>query len=237
MSLIELYPTFYCLYIKDHKGEERAFLPQGLFEKSKLRRLDLFENKEILYSWINEEQKAYAQAELWNTHAIYGRLYSKKIALQEVLELMQENSSIDSVTVVNKNGLRRLYFRYELENNYDLLLLDNYKIDPKESIYIINRQKNLDDKVILQKESYFVTYPEVATPLFTLDIREWAEDLISRKENQGYYIEQTTLYDVYKRTNLGSKNLNLFILTREEAPHYILRQNNLKFIIENMSDY
>lgn len=73
--------------------------------------------------------------------------------------------------------------------------------------------------------------------MFSVGISEWADELISRKANQGYYIEQTSLYDIYYRTKLNSKDSSLFILTREEAPHYILRQNNLKMIVEEVLDH
>ncbi len=233
MSVIELYPPFYCLCIQNCKGEEQMFLPSGLSPNSIQRRLDLFENEEILYDWIKEEQKMQSQMGLWGTHAVYERLYPKKISIQEFLELMKTNTSIDSVTVVDENGLRRLYFRNELEDNFDFVFINNQKLFAKEPIYIINRQKKIDEKTIIQKQSYFVTYPEIATPLFSVGIREWADELISRKADQGYYIEQTTLYDVYNRTNLNSKDLSLFILAREEAPHYILRQKNLRTIIDS----
>src|SRR5690625_2332827 len=135
---------------------------------------------------------------------------------------MKEKEEIDSITVVDKNGVRRLYFRDDFEYGYDTFPISHQKLYPKEPIYIINRQRKLDEQITLQKESYFITYPEIANPLFSVDIREWADDLISRKPNQGYYIEQTTLYDVYMRTELESKDPGFFILSRKEAPHYIL---------------
>jgi len=237
MSVIELYPSFYCLYIKDHKGEEQMFLQKDISPESTRCRLDLFENKETLYRWIKEEQEIQALNERWSIHAIYERLYPKKIIIKEFSELMREKEEIDSITVVDKNGVRRLYFRDDFEYGYDSFPISNQKLYSKEPIYIINRQRELDEQIILQKESYFITYPEIATPLFSVGISEWADELISRRPNQGYYIEQTTLYDVYMRTKLDSKHSGFFILTREEAPHYILRKTDLMKIMKGTLDY
>ena len=44
-------------------------------------------------------------------------------------------------------------------------------------------------------------------------------------------------YDVYMRTKLDSKDPGFFILTREDAPHYILRKTDLKKIMEGTVDY
>lgn len=237
MSIIELYPSFYCLCIKNREGEEQIFLQHDIAPASARSRLDLFENTETLYCWIKEEQEIQAQNENWSIHAIYERLYPKKMFLKEFQQLITEKEEIDSVTVVTKNGVRRLYFRDDFKNSYNPFPLSSQKLYPKEPIFIINRQRELDEQTILQKESYFVTYPEIATPLFSVGIREWAEDLISRKPNQGYYIEQTTLSDLYMRTKLDSKDPGFFILSREEAPHYLLRQKDLKKIVEGTVDY
>ena len=232
MSLIDLYPSMYCPYIANIRGEEQMFLQRDINPNSNLYRLDLFENKETMYAWLKKEEEIQAQKEQWSMQAIYKRLYPKKIFLQELIKLMEDRKEIDSITFVGKDGLRRLYFRYELENNYRYLLEPNQKLYLKEPIYIINRQRKLDEQVILQKESYFVVYPVIATALFSLDIREWAEDLISRKPNQGYYIEETTLYDTYNRANLNLNDTSLYILTRGSPPHYILRQSDLKKMAE-----
>lgn len=237
MSVIELYPSFYCLCIKNREGEEQMFLQHDIAPESARSRLDLFENTETLYRWIKEEQEIQARNENWSTHAIYERLYPKQLFLKEFQQLITEKEEIDSVTVVNKNGVRRLYFRDDFKNSYDPFPLSSQKLYPKEPIFIINRQRELDEQTILQKESYFVTYPVIATPLFAVGIREWAEDLISRKPNQGYYIEQTTLSDLYMRTKIDSKDPGFFILSREDAPHYILRQKDLKKIVEGTVDY
>lgn len=237
MKVIDLYPSFYCLCIKNRNGEEQMFLQKDISPNSTLCRIDLFENKETLDRWIKEEQEIQAQNEWWSTHAIYERLYPKKIFVKDFSELMREKEDIDSVTVVDKDGVRRLYFRDDFEYGYDSFPMATQKLYPKEPIYIINRQRELDEQTILQKESYFITYPEVAKPLFSVGIREWADELIGRKPNQGYYIEQTTLYDVYMRTKLSSKDPGFFILTREEAPHYILRKADLKKIVEGRLDY
>lgn len=237
MSIVELYPSFYCLCIINREGEEQMFLQHDIAPESNRCRLDLFENTETLYRWIKEEQAIQAQNEKWSIHAIYERLYPKKIFLKEFQELITEKEEIDSVTVVDKNGVRRLYFRDDFKDGYNSFPLSSKKLFPKEPIYIINRQRELDEQTILQKESYFITYPEIATPLFSVGIREWAEELISRKPNQGYYIEQTTLFDIYMRTNIDSKDPGFFILSREEAPHYLLRKKDLKKISEDTVDY
>lgn len=230
MSVIDLNPSFYCLYIINSKGEEQMFLQREISPNSSRYRLDLFDNKETLYRWIKEEQAVQAQSD---QRGIYDRLYPKKLFITEFSELMKKRDHIDSITVVDKNGVRRLYFRSDLnECGYNIFPTSHQKLHPKEPIYIINRQKKLDEQTVLLKESYFVTYPEIATPLFSAGIKEWADDLISRKPNQGYYIEQTTLYDVYMRTILDPIDPGFFILSREESPHYILRRNDLKRIIE-----
>lgn len=233
MNVINLHPYYSCLYIKNRHGEEQMFLEKGLSSNSSKYRLDIFEDKETLYRWVNEEQEIQAQKEWWGIHAIYDRLYAKDISLIEFAKLMKEREDIDSITFVDKNGVRRLYFRSDFdEYGYDTFPISNQKLHPKEPIYIINRQRELDEHTILQKESYFTTYPVIATPIFSVGIKEWAEDLIKQKPDQGYYIEQTTLYDVYMRTTLEPKDPGFFILSREESPHYILRRNDLKKIIE-----
>lgn len=237
MSVIDLFASFYCLCIKDYKGEEKMFLQNGISSESTRYRLDLFENEETLYRWIKQEQEIQALNKRWNIHAIYERLYPKKISIKEFSQLMREKEEIDSVTVVDKNGVRRLYFRDDFEYGYESFPISNQKLHPKEPIYIINRQRELDEQIILHKEPYFITYPEIATPLFVVGILEWAEELISRRPNQGYYIEQTTLYDVYMRTKLDLKDPGFFILSREEAPHYILRKKDLEKIVEGTLDY
>lgn len=237
MNVIDLIPTFYCLYFKDHEDKEQMFLQSDVLSKSNRRRLDLFENEETLHHWVKEEQEALALKELWGTHAIYDNLFAKKIWLTEFAQLMEEKKEIDSITFVNENGIRRLYFRSDFTYGYDTFPTSQQKLYPKEPIYIINRQRELDEQTILQKEAYFITYPELATPLFSVGIKEWADQLINRKANQGYYIEQTTLYDLYMRTELELKDPGFFILSREEAPHYILRKKDLKKIIEGTLDY
>lgn len=232
MSVIDLNPSFYCLYIKDREGSERIFLQKDISPGSTRSRLDLFENEETLYRWIEKEQEIQAHNERWGIHAIYGRLFSKKIFIREFSELMEEKEDIDSITLVDKSGVRRLYFRNDFEYGYDTFPVSNQKLYPKEPIYIINRQRELDDHTILQKEAYFTTYPEIATPLFSVGILEWADELVNRKPSQGYYIEKTTLYDVYMRTELEAEDPGFFILTREEAPHYVLRKYDIKKIIE-----
>lgn len=237
MGIIDLHRSFYCLYIKDGKGEEQMFLQRDISPNSIRCRLDLFENEETLYRWIKEEREVQALNERWGIHAIYGRLFPKKICITAFSALMKEKEEIDSITFVDKNGMRRLYFRDDFEYDYDTFPLSNQRLFAKEPIYIINRQRELDEQIILQKEAYFITYPEVATPLFSVGIKEWADELIDRKPNQGYYIEQTTLHDVYMRTGLEAKDPGFFILTREEAPHYILRRKDIKKIIEGRLDY
>lgn len=233
MNVIDLIPSLYCLYIKDIQGNEKIFMERDITPGSTKRRLDLFETEEALYRWIEAEREILALKELWGIHEIYGRLYPKKILITEFSELMEEREEIDSITLVDKNGIRRLYFRDDFEYGYDTFPTTTQKLYAKEPISIISRQRKLDGQIILQKESYFVVYPVVATPLFSIGITEWADDLISRKSNQGYYIEQTTLYDVYMRTQLEAKDPGFFILSREKAPHFILRRADLKRIIDS----
>lgn len=237
MNVIDLKPSFYCLYIKMGGGKEKMFLQSELSPKPTRYRIDLFKSEEALYHWIKKEQEILILTERWSIHEIYDRLYAKKIFVKDFSKLMVEKEEIDSISVVDENGIRRLYFRNDFEYGFSSFPIANQKLYPKEPIYIINRQRELDEKIILQKESYFITYPEIATPLFSVGSRDWAEELISRKPNQGYYIEQTTLYDVYMRTRTESRDPGFFILSREEAPHYILRRADLKKIIEGSLDY
>lgn len=55
---------------------------------------------------------------------------------------MKEKEEIDSVTVIDKNGVRRLYFRDDLAPDFNTFPISNKKLYSKEPIYIINRQKN-----------------------------------------------------------------------------------------------
>ena len=228
MNIVDLRPSFYCLYLKNRYGEEERFFQYDIRPDSSLRQLHLFESKEALYRWIEQEKEMMALG----THKIYERFYPKKMFLTEFSKLMKEDETIDSLSVIDNNGVRKLYFRSDLGPDFNELPVSNRKLYPKEPIYIINRQKMLDHSIILQKDSYFVVYPEVATPIFSIGILEWAEDLISRVSDQGYSIEQTNLFDIYRRTTLEEKYTGFFILSREEAPHYILRQNDLKRIVE-----
>lgn len=231
MKVVELYPSFYCLCIKDRNHEEQLFLQQDITPGSNRCRLDLFESPEMMRCWIQGEREVFALNEQWNMHAIYERLYPKKLHSSDFQKLIREKEEIDSVTVIDNKGVRRLYFRDDFRDGYDSLIVPSQKLYAKEPIYIINRHRELDEQTVLQKESYFVTYPEVATPLFSIGIIEWAEDLISRKRDQGYSIEQTTLSDLYMRINLSVKDPGFFILSREEAPHYILRRQDIRKIV------
>lgn len=237
MNLVDLNPSFYCLYIKMGAGKEKMFLQSEISPTPTRKRIDLFKSEDALYRWVKKEQEILALNERWSIHEIYDRLFAKKIFVQDFSKLMKEKEELDSITVVDENGIRRLYFRNDFEYGFGSFPTAPQKLYPKEPIYIINRQRGLDEKITLQKESYFVTYPEIATPLFSVGSREWAEELISRKPNQGYYIEKTTLHDVYMRTKLDAKDPGFFILTREDAPHYILRKVDLKNIVEGSLDY
>lgn len=232
MKVIELYPSFYCLCIKDHNNEEQVFIQKDITPGSKRCRLDLFESPETMRRWIQKEQELFEMNAQWGMHAIYERLYPRRIQSSEFHALIREKEEIDSVTIVNKKGVRLLYFRDDFIDGYDALTVSSQKLYAKEPIYIINRHRKLAEQNVLQKESYFVTYPEIATPLFSIGILEWAEDLIQRKPDQGYYIEQTTLSDLYMRMNLQAKDPGFFILSREDAPHYILRKHDIRNIIE-----
>lgn len=236
MNVIELHPSFYCLCIKDRNDEEQLFFQKDITPGSNRCRLDLFESPEAMRRWIQGEQEVFALNGQWNIHAIYERLYPKKIYSSEFQELIRKKEEIDSLTVIDNKGVRRLYFRDDFIDGYDSLTVPSQKLYAKEPIYVINRHRELDEQTVLQKESYFVTYPEIATPLFSSGIIEWAEDLLHRKPDQGYYIEQTTLSDLCMRINLTVKDPGFFILSREEAPHYILRRQDIRNIIAGTFD-
>jgi len=236
MNVIELYPSFYCLCFKNREDEEQIYLHKDITPDSNRCRLDLFEDPETLHRWIQEEQEILAENGWMNTHALYGRLYPRKLLSSEFTELICEKEEIDSLTVVTKKGVRRLYFRDDFKDGYDSLPLPSQRLFAKEPIHIISRQRELDGQTVLQKESYFVTYPEIATPLFSIGIRDWADDLISRKPDQGYYIEQTTLSDVHMRASIEGKDPGFFILSREEAPHYLLRRKDILNIVAGTFD-
>ena len=236
MKVIELYPPFYCICIKNHSDEEQLFIQKDITPGSKRCRLDLFESPETMRLWIQREQEIFELNEQWSMHAIYERLYPKRIQSSEFQDLIREKEEIDSITVVNNKGVRRLYFRDDFIDGYDSLTVPTQKLYAKEPIYIINRHRELAEQNVLQKESYFVTYPEIATPLFSIGIIEWAEDLIHRKPDQGYYIEQTTFSDLYMWMNLQVKDPGFFILSREDAPHYVLRRHDIRNIIEGTFD-
>lgn len=237
MNVIDLNPAFYCLYVKMGNGKDKRFLQSELIASSPRKRIDLFENEAVLYHWIAKEREIFALKENWTMHEIYGRLYAKKIFVKDFVKLMEEKDEVDSITFIDRNGIRRLYFRDDFENGFNTFPMAHQKLYPKEPIFIINRQRALDEKIILHKESYFITYPEIATPLFSVGIREWAEELVARKPNQGYYIEQTTLHDIYMRAKLTKKDPEFFVLSREDGPHYMLRIDDLKNIVEGLVEY
>lgn len=237
MKIIDLNPSFYCLFVDRGGGHTKRFLQAELSPNPKRYRIDLFENEDVLKRWVQEEQAVFAQNEQWNMHEMYSRFYAEKISVQDFATLMEKQEEIDSVTFINNDGVRRVYFRIDFADDFSSFPVAHQKLYAKEPIYMINRQRELNEKVVLQKESYFVTYPQVANPLFSVGSRDWAEELVDRKPNQGYYIEQTTLHDVYMRLKLEDKDPGFFILSREEAPHYLLRKADLKKIMEGTLDY
>lgn len=237
MNTVDFQPSFYCLYIINRKGEEELFLQEDITPGSTHIRLDLFESEAALHRWVKREKEILAQYEYWGSYNIYGRLYAKKLYVREFATLMQENENIHSITVIDENDIRRLYFRDDLQDDFLTFPTALKKLYPKEPIYMIYRQRKLNEQVILQKESYFVTYPEIAFPLFSIGILEWADDLIDRRPEQGYYIEETTLHDLYMRAELNPKDPGLFILSKEEAPHYLLRKRDLKAIVDGTLTY
>src|SRR5699024_11545267 len=200
-------------------------------------RLDLFETEAAAYRWIEEEQKINTMNGHDGTYALYERFYPKKIYMTELSALMREKEDIDSITLVSEHGVRRLYFRDDLEDGFRTFPIAHQKIYPKEPISIINRQKALNEQTVLQKDTYFVCYPVISKPLLSVGIEDWAEILVSRRPNDGYYIEETTLHDIYMRTELEAKDPGFFILSRENAPHYILRKADLKKIIDGEVEY
>lgn len=233
MGVIELYPSIYCLYFEDMEGRTEMYLQRELLSDSNRLRIDLFESEKAAYKWINQEKEIMMQTNRESMSAFYERLTPHKLSLNEFSSLMRDNENLDSVTLVDENTLRRLYFRYEFEGNFHQFPQTNDEIVSKESIYVLSRQRSLDNQTILQKEFYFVTYPEIASPLISVGVESWADDLLSRKPNQGYYIEETTLHDIYLRIRLEEEDSGLFILLRDEGPHYIFRETDLKRIVES----
>lgn len=236
MTLIELYPSFYGLYIKNHSGEEQLYIQEDISLNSNRCHLDLFESPEVMQRWVEKEREIFKADEHWGMYEIYERLYSKKIYSTEFQKLIREKEEIDSISIVANKGGRRLYFRDDFIDGYDSLIVPSQKLHAKEPIYIINQYKELAEQNVVQKESYFVTYPIVSTPLFSAGITEWAEELIQRKPDQDYYIEQTTFAELYMLLDLQVKDSNLFILCRENAPHYILRKSDIENIVNGTFD-
>jgi len=237
MNTVDLMQSYYCLFMKGHEGKEEIYLQKDLIYKTDRLRLDLFETEAAAYRWIEEEQEINSMNGHKATYALYESFYPKKIFMTEFSALMKENEDIDSITLISEYGVRRLYFREDLLDGFHTFPVTHQKLYPKEPISIINRQKALNEQTVLQKDTYFVCYPVISKPLFSVGIKEWADDLISRRPNDGYYMEETTLHDIYMRTELEAKDPGFFILSRENAPHYILRKADLKKIIEGEVEY
>src|SRR5699024_6817428 len=228
--------SFYCPYIKNNQGDELIYFYKDISPDSTRKRLDLFESEEAMYRWIREEQKIHVKQERWSIFNIYDRLYPKKIFITELAQLMRRDVDLDCITHIDNEGVRRLYFKDEFENGYHSFPTSNHQLHPHEPIYMIYRQKKLNHRVTIQKESYFIVYPEVAFPLFSAGMLEWAEDLIDRRPNEGYYIEQTSLHDVYRRSIIEGEN-PFFIFSREAGSHFLLREADIKKIIDRTVTY
>src|SRR5699024_3127874 len=143
MNTVDLMQSYYCLFVKGHEGKEEIFLQKDLIYKTNRLRLDLFETEAAAYRWIKEEQKINTLNEHDGTYALYERFYPKKIFMTEFSDLMRDKEDIDSITLVTEHGVRRLYFRDDLEDGFHTFPIAHQKIYPKEPISIINRQKTL----------------------------------------------------------------------------------------------
>lgn len=236
MTVIDFNKSFYCLSIKNNQGGELIYFYTDVTPGSTRKRLDLFENEEVMHVWIREEQKILAKDEMWSTFNVYNKLYPKKIFITEIVQLMKEDVDLDCITYIDHASVRRLYFKSELENNDYFFPTATHQLHPREPIYMICRQRKLNSKVTLQKESYFVVYPEIALPLFSAGKYEWAEELISKRPNEGYYIEKTNLHDVYKRSLIEGDN-SFFLFSREVGSHFLLRDTDIRKIIDGKVIY
>ena len=237
MNVVDLYPSLYCLYIKDMNDVERMFFQKDVTPGSSRRRLDLFESPEVAQRWIESEQTLFLKNDHANMHNIYGRLYPKKINALAFQQLMNEHENLDSITIVDNDRMRRLYFRDDFIHGYEGLLAPSKPLNIHEPIYMINRQKKLNEKTILQKESYFVVYPVIATPLFSAEMIDWAEELVLRYPDDGYYIEQTTLSDLSMRLDLETKDPGFFILSQTETSLYVLRKDDIdRLLLQDLVD-
>lgn len=237
MEIINLKTSFCISKIVKGRGEDVIFTQGGLDKNPNRYRIDLFEDEETLFNWVEKEQ-AYLDLEIQGaTYQIYGRLYPERLYQIEFCELMEREEKIDSISFTKKNGVRRLYFRKDFEDDYSKFPSSQQIVSAKEPIYILSRQKRLNGRLSLQKEFYFSLYPEISIPLFTVDMEEWAEEMLNRSLGQGYGIEQTNLLEVYNRTCMTSNNRELFTLARGEGPNLTLRQDDLKKIVEGSQEY
>ena len=237
MTVVELFPSFYCLYLTNPKGEPYLYLHQDFTSSVNRYCLNLFEDEATLYRWVREEQAIQALQQRWGQYRIYTRFYAKKMSSQDFQQLLKDRADIESVTFMTKTGVQKLYFGDDSKAGYEAFLLSGQPLHPTEPIYSIQRQRALDAQVVLQKEAYFITYPYLATPLFSWEMREWAEELIERKPNQGYYVEQTTLLAIYRQAMLRKNPSALFVFACETGPHYVLRLTDLQKIIEDAPAY
>lgn len=237
MNVVDLYPSLYCLYIKDMNDVERLFSQKDVTPGSSRCRLDLFESLEVAQRWIDSEKSLFLKNGHANMHNIYQRLYPKKIDAFAFRQLINEQENLDSITIVYNDRMRRLYFRDDFVHGYEALLTPSKPLNIHEPIYIINRQKKLNEKAILQKESYFVVYPIIATPLFSAEMLDWAEELVLRYPDDGYYIEQTTLSDLSMRLDLETKDPGFFVLSQTETTLYVLRKDDIdRLFLEDLVD-
>lgn len=226
-----------CLYITNEEGKEILYIYEDIFTGGSRSRLDLFESEKAARLWLKEEKELFTQANQRGNLAQYNKLSPGKILLTQLWELVDKDETIDSITVVDEDCVRRLYFRDNFHYCKSTFPKGIRPILPKEPLHMVVRNRDKTEKLTIMKESYFVTFPEIAMPLFSVGVASWAEQQVAYYPDQNYYIEETTLLDVYHRNRLTASRTNFFLFTREASPHYLLRSKDLKKIVDGSREY
>lgn len=235
MTVINLYSSIYCLKTNEINGDKPLFMRKDYLSSYERTKLDLFESDSAALEWINKEKEKTVSNK--GSKTMLEKLTPHKISLNDFAQIMHKYNKIDSVTFLDNNGVCRLYFRADFENNFLTFPSLVRSISPTEQMYVLSRQRKLKNGSILQKEYYFITYPEIATPLLSLNLESWVSELLEQKSDQGYYIETTNLKNIYQRAILDKSDNQMFLLSREEGPHYLLELSDLKKIVEESYVY
>ena len=227
----------YCLYARDHDGEEHLYIQKINISASPKKRIDLFESERAAYNWLDQEQAAFAMNGRWGLHANYKKLMPGKISPDEVWALIDADEKIYCLTFTDENCVRRLYFRDEFASCFPNFAGSAGNIDPEETIYAVVRYGSRDEEEISLKVHSYITYPEIAYPLFSAESCPRASEFLAGKSDPDCYLEPVTLADIYQRVKQKKKDPGSFVLCRQDSPHYILRRKDLRRIVEGSGLY